>query len=339
MEVLEGTCWVAHNARFDVNFLLAEFQHAGADIEEAPYRCTLKAARNAFPDLPSKNLEKVCQYLDINMDRAHAALPDARATQKVFERIRQENPDIVSPPSEPFHPDNVTTKRTDPFPRERFEEVKQDESSLLGEMMGDLPSVNADHVDADAYASLLDDVLRDRIVTEEEREELSSLAKECNITPEVAEEIHLGYLKNLIRYTLIDRKITEQERADLEKAQSLLDLQHEDLDNLIKETLEDLEETYGEAQREASEELKGKSVCFTGSLTGELGGKTISRSKAQQLAEENGMIIKGGVTKDLNYLVASDPHSQSNKAEKARNYDIPILAELEFWRKLGVAVK
>lgn len=49
--------------------------------------------------------------------------------------------------------------------------------------------------------------------------------------------------------------------------------------------------------------------------------------------------MKSGVTKKLDLLVCADPHSQSGKAKKAREYGIRILAEPAFWRAIGVAAE
>lgn len=145
--------------------------------------------------------------------------------------------------------------------------------SILDRLREELP----DHVLEDAWegegllANLLDEELLDRIITDSEIEAIESLADEYGISARVAEEIHLEYLKNLIRYALLD-------------------------------------------------------------------GELVTRKAAQRLADERGMVIRKRVTKQLDYLVVADPHTQSNKAEKARRYGIPIIAEMEFWRRLGVEV-
>jgi DNA polymerase-3 subunit epsilon len=43
---------------------------------------------------------------------------------------------------------------------------------------------------------------------------------------------------------------------------------------------------------------------------------------ASILAVEHGLIVKKGVAKDLDFLVAADPDSMSGKAKKAREYGI-----------------
>jgi DNA ligase (NAD+) len=59
--------------------------------------------------------------------------------------------------------------------------------------------------------------------------------------------------------------------------------------------------------------LSGKTFCFTGTLPR-------PRKEYEELVEKHGGTILSGVTKELNYLVLSDPTSASTKAEKARKY-------------------
>jgi DNA ligase (NAD+) len=69
--------------------------------------------------------------------------------------------------------------------------------------------------------------------------------------------------------------------------------------------------------------LSGKSFCFTGSLSR-------PRKEYEGLVEKNGGTLLSGVTKELNYLVMSDPTSASTKAEKARKYGTECINEEAF---------
>ncbi|MBX3221001.1 MAG: NAD-dependent DNA ligase LigA [Labilithrix sp.] len=64
--------------------------------------------------------------------------------------------------------------------------------------------------------------------------------------------------------------------------------------------------------------LSGKSFCFTGALPR-------PRKEYEALVEEHGGTVLSGVTKDLTYLVMSDPGSASTKAEKARKYGVQCI--------------
>lgn len=72
----------------------------------------------------------------------------------------------------------------------------------------------------------------------------------------------------------------------------------------------------------------GKSLCFTGALN------SMGRSQASKLAMEAGFEVKGGVTKDLTYLVTNDTESGSSKNRKAQEYGIKIINEEEFLKMI-----
>lgn len=81
---------VAHNAFFDMGFILSECARAG--IRFLPrYECTLKRSRRRFRYLPDYKLETVARYFEIPVDetRRHRALDDARLTAKVWIEMRK----------------------------------------------------------------------------------------------------------------------------------------------------------------------------------------------------------------------------------------------------------
>jgi DNA polymerase-3 subunit epsilon len=54
---------------------------------------------------------------------------------------------------------------------------------------------------------------------------------------------------------------------------------------------------------------------------------------------ERGLIIKSGVSNNLNFLITADPNSLSGKAKKAKELGIKVIAEPVFWNMIGVAVQ
>jgi len=70
--------------------------------------------------------------------------------------------------------------------------------------------------------------------------------------------------------------------------------------------------------------LKGKLICMTGFRDPEMA----------DAIEDAGGIVKSGVSKKLDFLVAADPTSTSGKAKKARQYGIPILSQDRMWDML-----
>ena len=77
--------------------------------------------------------------------------------------------------------------------------------------------------------------------------------------------------------------------------------------------------------------LAGLSFCFTGALSR-------PRKEFEDVVEKHGGTLLSGVTKDLKYLVMSDPNSGSSKAEKARKYGTKCIDEAEFSRLVAAAL-
>jgi DNA polymerase-3 subunit epsilon len=82
-----GRVFVAHNARFDWNFLSAEYDRVAA----APLKsltneqlCTVRLARRFLSHLPRRNLDAVAHHYGIEIDGRHRAMGDARATAHVL---------------------------------------------------------------------------------------------------------------------------------------------------------------------------------------------------------------------------------------------------------------
>jgi DNA polymerase-3 subunit epsilon len=76
--------FVAHNAGFDWNFLLAEFERDGRPWPFAKKTCTVQVARHCLPQLGSRSLETLIAHYGIAVDDRHRALADAEATAIVF---------------------------------------------------------------------------------------------------------------------------------------------------------------------------------------------------------------------------------------------------------------
>lgn len=75
---------VAHNARFDERFLLAEYDLAGI-VHRPDFLCTMKLAHRIYPNAPSYKLSMLLDYADIPYrGRHHRALADATATTHLW---------------------------------------------------------------------------------------------------------------------------------------------------------------------------------------------------------------------------------------------------------------
>ncbi len=91
-ERLGDSLFVAHNARFDGEFLARAARHRNAPIELAVSverrLCTLRMSRRLDPDRElSHRLGDVCQRYDVALDRPHEALADAQATASILPHL------------------------------------------------------------------------------------------------------------------------------------------------------------------------------------------------------------------------------------------------------------
>lgn len=84
---LVGRIFVAHNARFDLGFLSAEFARvAPTPLPELllGQLCTVRLARKLLSHLPRRNLDFVAQHYGVEIRDRHRASGDALATAEVL---------------------------------------------------------------------------------------------------------------------------------------------------------------------------------------------------------------------------------------------------------------
>ncbi|NCN27495.1 3'-5' exonuclease [bacterium] len=87
IEMTQDRVFVAHNARFDFDFLQHEFSELGYNYQ-AQTHCTVRLARKAFPKETSYSLPKLTASLGISHGKKHRAMGDALATAELFKRIQ-----------------------------------------------------------------------------------------------------------------------------------------------------------------------------------------------------------------------------------------------------------
>ncbi len=78
---------VAHNAKFDHDFLQASFDRTGVHRLQIPTLCTARLARRLLPSNRRFALASLTAYFGIRVRSAHSALGDARATAQLLLRL------------------------------------------------------------------------------------------------------------------------------------------------------------------------------------------------------------------------------------------------------------
>ena len=341
-ERLAGAALVAHNARFDCDFLSAEFARLGEELPRGPVICTLNLARQTIRSVSSYKLGALCGELGIRHDDRHTALGDARATGALLKallppawRARRGNladlgcDQTSVPPISAWPRFEPSGKR-----HARNASVQQEGPSFLASLASRLPAAPSTHSAAAVeYVDLLDRVLEDRRVTAEEAGLLFETATRWGLSQDDVRLVHRNYLISLVELALEDGIITDSELSDLRDVSAMLGYDAIYLNELISDG----------AQRPMEERtrrgaLSGLSVCFTGESICSRNGVPINRSDAEQLATAAGLRVQPSVTKKLDILVLADPDSLSGKTRTARRYGTRLIAEPVFWREIGVAI-
>lgn len=83
-----GRIVVAHNASFDTRFLRTAAENVGVTLDWAGVLCTLDLSRRLDPQRQKNHrLTSLCEDYGIDLDQAHDALHDARATAQLLPHL------------------------------------------------------------------------------------------------------------------------------------------------------------------------------------------------------------------------------------------------------------
>ena len=92
-EILEGSIFVAHNARFDYGFIRNEFKRHGYTYT-AKVLCTVKLSRMLFPQHQRHNLDSIVNRFDLAIENRHRAYDDAKVLWDFMQKIENEYPQL-----------------------------------------------------------------------------------------------------------------------------------------------------------------------------------------------------------------------------------------------------
>jgi DNA polymerase-3 subunit epsilon len=321
---LSGRTLVAHNARFDAQFLDHEFQRSGLGTRPpTPYLCTMQLA-SSYLRGTSRKLRDCCRAAEVVHEDEHMALGDARAVAGLLryylrccgapvpwssaldETRRHWWPQVSISSGVPTMRRGGTARRPDAW---------------LDRITSSLPRNPEPSIDA--YFAVLEQALLDGYLSAHEESALIEVAIDLGLHRDQVAAVHTMYLDSMAIAAWADGVVTETERAQLVGLAEMLGLPTSLVPLCLKRA-----EAVGRAVESDGFRLEvGDQVAFTGDLS-------VPRTQLEALVRDLGL-VPSGVTKQTKVVVAADPDSLSGKAGKARQYGIPIVTEAAFARMVS----
>jgi DNA polymerase-3 subunit epsilon len=84
---IQGLPLVAHNSPFDEGCLRANYALYEMEYPEYQFFCTLRKARQVFPNLPNHQLHTVAAHCGFDLTQHHHALADAEACAAIALKV------------------------------------------------------------------------------------------------------------------------------------------------------------------------------------------------------------------------------------------------------------
>lgn len=326
-ERLRGKVLVAHNARFDLGFLDAEFSRCGRRLPPPPVICTMQLAPSYLAPLPARTLDACCNAAGIALEAAHTALADALAAASLLAHYRRCHAAlpaswaaiIAEATAADWGPIGERDARV-AMSRAQRARVAPGNEAPLAVLLHRLPRGEAGG-SLDPYLAVLDRVLEDRIVTDAEVEELIEVAEVFGLSRDAAEAAHRSYLHQVAALVWEDGVVTDAERRDFLAVAQLLAVSGRDALSILESGPSDSRPVFPRT----TELHVGDRVAFTGETER-------PRQNLIDLATRAGLVVTSSVSTKTALLVAADPHSQSGKAKAARSGRVRIVTEQVFLR-------
>ncbi len=338
-EILRGRAVIAHNAKFDLGMLAAEFDRLGVTLPTLPHICTAELARDR--GFRPWRLDSCCEILGIELEGAHHALADARATWRLAHRLFDfSHQNLREKIVGQLHAGNLWPSlpvvRKEPVTRPilpcRHTSTDTEEANhkttkrgRLSSRQGDVPVVEVYSVDGERpvakYLAAVEWVLEDRVITPEQRQILVDLQAELELSDDQVREVHLNFLRGLAGNMWSNGVISGHERYDLEVCGNALQLTDHDIAYALDHppSLELINEHY---------RLKpGSRVVFTGEMS-------LSRSAWTARAKAAGLRVSGTVSGKSDFLVVPFAETGSTKSRKARELGVHVVSEQRFIRMI-----
>jgi DNA polymerase-3 subunit epsilon len=288
---------VAHNADFDLKFLIQEFTRIGKPISFDDIVCTYK--------LTGQRLNVACEEISFKFSH-HSAMEDAKACLAIWH-------------SKVFDSENPLSFETMLELDQTFRTISRSQIGLepLDRRKSELSnlSVKFEEVGIEkTFLGLLDAYLRDLAISDVEKSGLKDFAIENGISESRLIELKESYLESIEKAALRDGIITEAEAAFFNRISLALGF-----DRQLNPT-------------ESRSELPpaGSLVCVTGTAT--VNGVNYDKKTMAELLEKHGLIFTDAISKKsgVALLLQDSAGSQSSKVAKAQAWGIPRMVIADF---------
>ncbi|MDB6427302.1 DUF4011 domain-containing protein [Curtobacterium sp. 20TX0008] len=322
-DLFQGRTLVAHNVRFEVSFLQAEFARAGAPFPCTTDNsvCTMRLASTFLPGA-ARNLADCCSAFDIDLVDAHEALADARATARLLGAYMQDPAEDRRRWDERLETGVTLTwgrpRASGPkwLPRRRASAAPA--TSAMDRAVEFLPA-STDHTEQE-YLALVDRAVADGFLTIDESSALDDLAEHLAMPADQRARLHQEYVHTLAHAALRDGVLDPSERAQVDRVAELLRVPSDVVRAALAGSAGSPTQ-FGTPAAERPLQLDAATIVV---LTGEM---RRPRADIEGELRALGVTVGAAVTKKTTLLVAADPDSLSGKARKARQYGVPMIDE------------
>jgi len=340
---------VAHNARFDLAFLRAEFERSGYKSDWLPSICTLQASNYYQPHLSRRRLADCCEDIGIEIEGAHSANGDSIATAKLFHyylspeknpKPRDEDLELIKNPNK-SRGARPTNTQSNPYVRERINQAKTERvervsNSSYKELVKLLAGCSLAEVlegenfaNESAYLEKVIEFLSDGEISADELSELEAVANIYELTSQQQELAHKTLVTALALQALKDESVSVSEREELVSVAGALGLSKNIVSDLIKVAKEKRAESLSRHLLALPDSWKlgeplrvGNKVVFTGC-------DPEQRTNLEKESKKIGITISSKVTSKTNLLI-TDGSYVGNKANDAKALGVRVVTPDEY---------
>jgi len=337
---------VAHNAKFDLAFLRAEFARSEVELPWLKSICTLEASQYYLPNLYRRKLADCCGEIGIQIDNAHSALGDAMATAKLChfylmpEKAPSPRSSDLNTIANPIMKEKPKSSTTNSHTRARIEKDQSNRSissaSALNELKKLLAGVGIGSFlnelkipGAVEYLEKLLEVLGDLSIDDAEQELLNGLKDIYGLSDSQITELNESLLTLVIEQALKDEKISNDEREEFKSIAGVLNIPENKILSLTKaakvQRIENLSRNLDPLPDswKLGEPLRvGHNVVFTGC-------EARQRERLENESRKMGITIATAVTKKTTFLVTDGSYS-GNKASDAAELGTRVVTPDEY---------